>query len=143
MPDLPAGTPVRMDPTGTPLPAVPPPSPTVAQRDNARVTTTTDTDPVVVTTPTAQPPSVDQKLPKVFGDTIHRNDGRHLDGGIADNQCWQRRYDTVVANTHTLYLPPQGRIGAAVITQFAAELRGVRERKWNSERPLTFAACIL
>ena len=79
----------------------------------------------------------------VFGDTIHRNDGRHLDGGIGDDQRWQRRYDDVVANTHTLYLPPQGRIGAAVITQLAAELRGVRERKWNSERPLVFAACIL
>ena len=96
-----------------------------------------------MTMPPDHPPDADQRLTEVFGDTIHRNDGRHLNGGIADDQCWQTRYDTVVANTHTLYLPSQGRIGAAIITQFATELRGVRERKWNSERPLMFVACIL
>ena len=85
----------------------------------------------------------DRKLRTVYGDTIHRNDGRHLDGGIADDQIWQARYDAVVANPHQLYLPPQGKIGAEVVSLMASELRGVRERKWNSERPLILMACIL
>ena len=86
---------------------------------------------------------VDRKLRAVYGDTIHRNDGRHLDGGIANDAVWQARYDAVVANPHQLYLPPQGKIGAEVVSLMTSELRGVRERKWNSERPLVLLACIL
>ena len=86
---------------------------------------------------------VDRKLRAVYGDTIHRNDGRHLDSGIANDAVWQARYDAVVANPHQLYLPPQGKIGAEVVSLMTAELRGVRERKWNSERPLVLLACIL
>ena len=42
----------------------------------------------------------------VYGDTIHCNNGCHLDGGIADNGIWQRRYDHVVAHPHPMYNPP-------------------------------------
>ena len=86
---------------------------------------------------------VDRKLRAVYGNTIHRNDGRHLDGGIANDTVWQARYDAVVANPHQLYLPPQGKIEAKVVSLMASKLRGVRERKWNSERPLILMACIL
>ena len=86
---------------------------------------------------------VDRKLRAVYGDTIHRNDGRHLDWGIANDAVWQARYDAVVANPHQLYLPPQGKVGAEVVSLMASELCGVRECKWNSERPLILMACIL
>ena len=85
----------------------------------------------------------DRKLIAVFGDTTHRNDGRHLNGGIDDDLVWQRRYDKVVANSHRLYSPPKGNVGKDVVRTFAEELKGVRERKWNSERPLCFIACVL
>ena len=85
----------------------------------------------------------DRKLVEVYGDTTHRNDGRHLHGGVAEDIVWQRRYDRVVANPHKLYLPPQGKVGKAVVSTYAKELRGVRERRWNSERPLCFLACVL
>ena len=85
----------------------------------------------------------DRKLMEVYGDTTHRNDGRHLHGGIAEDEVWQRRYDRVAANPHKLYLPPQGKVGKAVVSTYAKELRGVRERRWNSERPLCFLACVL
>ena len=85
----------------------------------------------------------DRKLRAVYGDTIHRSDGRHLDWGTANDAVWQARYDAVVANPHQLYLPPQGKIGAEVMSLMASELRGVRECKWNSERPLILVACIL
>ena len=85
----------------------------------------------------------DHKLIRVYGDTIHRNDGRHLTGGIADDSTWQDRFDAVTASPHPLYLPPQGRIGDAVVAAYAAKLRGIRDQSWNSERPLTFLTCIL
>jgi hypothetical protein len=48
----------------------------------------------------------DNQLIAVYGDTIHRNDGRHLDGGIADDKVWQGRYDRVVSHPHPMYNPP-------------------------------------
>ena len=85
----------------------------------------------------------DDKLISVYGDTTHRNDGRHLHGGVPDDTVWQRRYDRVVSLPHKLYFPPQGQVGKQVVATYAQELRGVRERKWNSERPLIFLACVL
>eukprot|EP00957_Ditylum_brightwellii_P156000 11873668-Ditylum_brightwellii.AAC.1 len=33
---------------------------------------------------------VDKKLVEVYGDTVHLNDGAHLDGGVPDNKAWQQ-----------------------------------------------------
>ncbi len=85
----------------------------------------------------------DNQLIAVFGDSIHCNDGNHLDGGIADNGVWQGRYDRVVSHPHPMYNPPKGGIGQRVIAKLAREFRGMREQKWNSERTLIFAACVL
>ena len=87
--------------------------------------------------------SCDNQLIAVYGDTIHRNDGRHLDGGIADDNVWQGRYDRVVSHPHPMYNPPKGGLGQRVVSTMAREFTGVRERKWNSERALIFAACVL
>jgi hypothetical protein len=48
----------------------------------------------------------DNQLIAVFGDSIHCNDGRHLDGGIADDGVWQARYNCVVSHLHPMYNPP-------------------------------------
>ena len=92
---------------------------------------------------TQQSTECDEKLIAVYGDTTHRNDGRHLHGGVADDVVWQERYDRVVAHPHKLYFPPQGQVGKQVVATYARELKGVRERRWNSERPLVFLTCIL
>ena len=63
-----------------------------------------------------------RKLRAVYGNTIHRSDGRHLDRVTANDTVWQARYDAVVANPHQLYLPPQGKIGAEVVSLMASEL---------------------
>ncbi len=83
------------------------------------------------------------QLIAVFGDSIHHNDGRHLDGGIADNGVWQGWYNHVVSHPHPMYYPPKGGIGQWVVATLAREFRDVRERKWNSERALNFAECVL
>ena len=53
--------------------------------------------------------AADRKLMEVFGgNTIHRNDGRHLHGGIeaardVQHMTW---HDRVIAHPHSLYFPP-------------------------------------
>ena len=69
----------------------------------------------------------DNQLVAVYGDSIHQNDGRHLDGGIADDKVWQRRYDWVVAHPHPMYNPPKGGLGHRVVLTLAKEFKGVRE----------------
>ena len=76
----------------------------------------------------------------MYGDTIHRNDGRNLHGGAEDDAEWQRRYDRVVAHPHRLELPPRTAEGKRFVRSLAAEWRGVQEGRWNSELPLIFAA---
>ena len=85
----------------------------------------------------------DRKLRAVYGDTIHRNESRHSDGGIANDAVWQARYNVVVSNLHQLYLPHQGKIGAEVMSLMVSKLRGICKCKLNSERPLILMACIL
>jgi len=49
----------------------------------------------------------------------------------------------VVAHPHPMYNPPKAGVGHWVVSTMAREFTGVRERKWNSERTLIFAACVL
>jgi hypothetical protein len=82
---------------------------------------------------TQQSTECDEKLLAVYGDTTHQNDGRHLQGGVADNTVWQARFDRVVAYPHKLYFPPQGQVSKLVVATYSRELKGIRERRWNSE----------
>ena len=77
----------------------------------------------------------DNQLIAVYGDTIHRNDGRHLDGGIADDNVWQGRYDRVVSHPHPMYNPPKGGLGQRVVSTMAREFTGVRERSGIPNAP--------
>jgi hypothetical protein len=83
------------------------------------------------------------QLIAVFGDSIHRNDGCQLDGGIADDGIWQGRCDCVVSHPHLINYLPKGGAGQWVVATLAREFRGVRKWKWNSERALIFAVCVL
>jgi hypothetical protein len=49
----------------------------------------------------------------------------------------------VVSHPHLINYPPKGGVGQQVVATLAREFRGVRERKWNSERALIFAMCVL
>ena len=87
--------------------------------------------------------SADRRLQTVYGDTIHRNDGRHLHGGVDNNHVMMALYDRVVSHPHPMYSPPKGKMGNLFLRQFATELRKVRSRETNSEQALIFPACIL
>ena len=87
----------------------------------------------------------DKKLIKVYGDSIHQNDGRHLDGGIGgtEDRKWQRLYLWVASCKLALYDLPNGRWANRFLA-LQTELFGqVRKRECNSEKALIFAACIL
>jgi hypothetical protein len=88
----------------------------------------------------------DHRLMEVYGDTIHMNDGTHLDGGIgvANDLIWQRRWLKVVSVDLKLWYPPTKHAdGKRFVNLLANEFQGVRLRKWNSERAMIFAPAIL
>jgi hypothetical protein len=87
----------------------------------------------------------DQKLHGVFGDTIHHNDGRHLDGGIGEDEDrkWQRLHGRVVAARLPLYSLPNGRWAKQFLVLQTALWHDVRMRGCNSEKACDFAPLIL
>ena len=85
----------------------------------------------------------DLLLRRVYGDFSHDGDGCDLDRGIQGDQVWQSRWRRLAALTFPRNMVPQGKQGNAFLLELAAELDGVREGKWNSERPLVFFAVML
>ena len=89
--------------------------------------------------------AADLILIRIFGDTIHQNDGTHLHGGAgsAVDAMWQRRWKALIAGPHRFYELPRGKVAHRFLALLIAEWKGCREGRWNSERPLCLAACIL
>ena len=128
------------DPTTPPL--VPPLPPMIAPHHPtpSMPTITPDIDADLFDyTPTA----ADDLLNTVYGDHTHDNAGTHLHGNIPDDPEWQRRWLRVVQLASLRYQVPSGKVGRRFLTIFTQELRGVRTRRWNSERPLVFVAVTL
>ena len=93
--------------------------------------------------PSYLPTAADHLLDTVFHDHAHDNDGTHLNGDIADDAVWQQHWLRMVQLHTTRYQAPPGKVGRRFIAIFTNELRGVRARQWNSERPIVFVAVIL
>lgn len=92
-----------------------------------------------------QPTAADRMLDEVFNDHVHANPGTHLSGGIpaAEDAKWQRWWVALTGHPQILYQLPRGNEGKDLVHQFVAELRGVRLRQWNAERPLVFLMVML
>ena len=80
----------------------------------------------------------ERKLKEVYGDHLHQDDGTHLDGGIRDDAEWQARWRLIVGLPPQRYNVPNGAVGRLFVRELAAELSGVTERRWNSERFIVF-----
>ncbi len=89
--------------------------------------------------------AADQRLLGIFGNTIHLNDGTHLDGGIGVTKDvkWQRLYNRVASCSLPLYDLPNGRWAQRFLTTLTDLWVGVIQRCWNSKQPLVFQAVIL
>jgi hypothetical protein len=87
----------------------------------------------------------DHRLCSIYGDTIHQNDGTHLDGGIgvAEDAKWQRLHLRIDACDLPLYDLPNDRWATRFLETLTNLWVGVVECRWNSKRPLVFQACIL
>ena len=79
-----------------------------------------------------------RRLCSVYGNTIHQNDGTHLDDGIgfAEDAKWQRLHLRVSACILPLYDLPNGRWALWFLEMLTDLWVGVVECRWNSERPL-------
>ena len=87
---------------------------------------------------------MDIKIAEVFdGNYIRNNDGTHLHGDIKDDDKWQKRFRSLVDLPLHLYDLPNGSTAKSFIRRLGDELDGVRDRKWNMERPLCYIASIL
>jgi len=75
----------------------------------------------------------DRRLCSVYGDTIHQNDGTHLDGGIgvAEDAKWQRLHLRIAACNLLLYDLPNGRWATRFLETLTNLWVGVVE--WHSE----------
>ncbi len=84
---------------------------------------------------------VDQKLHSVFGDTIHHNDGRHLDRGIGEDEDrkWQGLHERIFA----LYSLPNGWWTKQFLALQTALWCDIRMQEFNSEKDCIFAPLIL
>ena len=85
----------------------------------------------------------DLKLRSVYGDCVHHNNGTHLTGGIADDALWQTRWRRISNLSPRFYDAPKGKAGRRFVILLTEELRGARERSWNSERPMVFIGTVL
>ena len=82
-------------------------------------------------------------LQGVYVDFPHHKDGLHLDGGIADDAAWQRRWRRLADQSTSWYTTPSGAVGRRFTAIVATEWRGVFSQSWNSERPLVFTHIVL
>ena len=79
----------------------------------------------------------------MYGDVVRQNDGTHLDGGIQDDAKWQTHWRKIIGLPPQRYSAPNGRVGRLFIKALTADLLGIQERRWNSERFITFLAVVL
>ena len=86
-----------------------------------------------------------RRLLGIFGNTIHLNDGTHLNGGIGvdkDKRC-QRLHNRIASCSLPLHDLLNSRWAQCFLTTLTNLWVGVIQRCWISERPLVFQAVIL
>ena len=89
------------------------------------------------------PTPYDLRFREVYGDWVHANPGTHLDVIIQYNSAWQAWWHYLAVMPSRRYDAPSGRVGHSFVGTLGAELKGVRDRLWNSERFIVFQTVIL
>ena len=113
------------------------------EKSDSHTTTPSEGEDTEGDEPGYTPTQEDIRLREVYGDWVHNDLGTHLDGGIHDDSAWQawRRDLAVMLSRH--YDMLSGRVGRRFVRTLGDELRGVRDRLWNSERFIVFQTVIL
>ncbi len=87
--------------------------------------------------------AIDAELERLYGQPIAHTDGLSESGGVADDSTWQRRFDRLATIKTRQYALPSGAVGKEFLALFVDEWNGIRNRTWNSERPLVCLLVIL
>ena len=90
-----------------------------------------------------QPTPEDQRLREVYGDWVHANSGTHLDGGVRNDSTWQAWWRDLAVMPSRRYDAPSGKVGQSFVGTLREDMKGVRDRRWNSERFIVFQTMIL
>jgi hypothetical protein len=87
----------------------------------------------------------DHKLHDIFGDTIHHNNVRHLNGGIGEEKDhkWQRLHECIVVAHFSLYSLQNGWWAKQFLALQTTLWRNVRLRGCNLEKACIFVPLIL
>ena len=80
---------------------------------------------------------------EVYGDWVHANPGTHLDEGIRDDSMWQALWLDLAVMPSRHYNALSGRVQCRFVGTLGVELKGVRDRLWNSERFIVFQKVIM
>jgi hypothetical protein len=84
-----------------------------------------------------------RKLDEVYGDHVHQNSGRHLDGKVADGSMWQNYWERIVVYPSKTYTIPTGAIDKWFIRELVQLLDNTIEQKCNSDKFIVFQMVIL
>eukprot|EP00957_Ditylum_brightwellii_P186304 14184653-Ditylum_brightwellii.AAC.1 len=90
--------------------------------------------------PNNQLTAADRLLISVYGDTVHNNDGSHLDGRIGDDKDWQQYWRDLTALPSQRYDVLSGSVERRFLVLLAEILDGTVEWKWNLEQFIVFTA---
>ena len=81
-------------------------------------------------------------LVEVYDDCLHHNNRTYLDRAISDEALWKHLWRRLDAQLYSCYAMPLREVRWWFTFRLADEWRGVRNKIWNSERPLVFACVI-
>ena len=87
--------------------------------------------------------AVYHKIRSVYRGNLHRNDGNHIYGGVANDAVWLRRWRHIRHLTTRLYNALTGHIGCRFVKLLIMELKGVRNREWGFYSLLVFSDFVL
>ena len=80
---------------------------------------------------------------EVYGDWVHGNPGRHLDGGVANDSAWQAWWRDLAFMSSRRYVALSGKVGCRFVRMLGSKMQGVRDRRRNSEQFIVFQMVIL
>ena len=111
--------------------------------DRATATQLDDGNGTAGDVPGYQPTPDNLRLQEVYRDWVHANTGTHLDGGVHDNSAWQAWWSDLAVMPLRRYDAPSGKVGRRFVGSMREEMKGVLDRRWNSERFIVFETMIL
>ena len=79
----------------------------------------------------------------VYQDWVHKNPGKHLDGGFVEESKWQAWWRKIVCMSTQCYDTPSREVSKSFVGILSIELDGFCASKCNVERVIVFQSIII